>query len=39
MIYLEIDGKKVSKIALGAVEFGSTLSKEDSFALMDEFFE
>ena len=39
MIYLDIKGKKVSKIALGAVEFGSTIPKKESFALMDAFFE
>jgi len=38
MVYLEIDGKRMSKFALGTVEFGSTVSEKDGFAVMDEFF-
>lgn len=37
MKYLEFDGNKLSKIALGAADFGAGVNKTDSFALMDEY--
>ena len=39
MFYTERNGIKFSKIALGAAEFGSKVSKEMSFKLMDRYYE
>ena len=39
MIYANLNGKNHSKIALGCAAFGSTISKKDSFALMEKFFD
>lgn len=38
MIYAELDGKKISKIALGCADFGTKVSKEDAFTLLDEYY-
>ncbi|MBO5481493.1 MAG: aldo/keto reductase [Clostridia bacterium] len=39
MIYTQKDGRKLAKIALGGADFGTNVSKQDSFALMDLYFE
>lgn len=39
MIYMDVDGQKLAKIALGAAEFGSTVAKDVAFNLMDIYFE
>lgn len=38
MLYTELDSRKISKIALGCAEFGSTIKKEDAFSLLDEYY-
>ena len=39
MIYTSVNGMKISKIALRCADLGSVVSAEDSFQLMDIFFE